>query len=155
MSNSNQAAVVGGGGILTVGGRTFVVRKPSARDLVLMQKWLMSQPLKHQGGLTEDDLKNLSPEHQMMLIREFAKVSKTRRAPTEAEAMEMVLSPAGVAMQLWLAARWDQPGLTQEEIRKLITEDNVTDVIVDLDEAVRADPTGGESDDPKAPGGTT
>lgn len=151
MSNA-QSAVVGGGGLLTIAGRTFVVHKPSAQDEILMQKWLLAQPLKS-SGINTEELAGLSEKEKLIVLREVAKNVRTKRSPSEADLVELLYSPGGVAMQIWLAARHDDPTLKFEDVKGLVTEANAIDLSVALDEAVKG--IGEDNADPKAPAGST
>jgi len=159
MSLAKQAAVAGAPGVLDVVAadgktHTFLVARPSASDLITMRKWVLSQPLPDAGqgqGLTSADLEGLKPEERARLIREYARAQGQRREPTESEAVQIVFSPAGVAMQLWLAARRNHPELKKGDVAELVTEGNYEQVLDALDRALDAseDPT-----DPKAPAGS-
>jgi hypothetical protein len=159
MSLAKQAAVAGAPGVLDIQDadgktHTFLVSRPSASDLIVMRKWILAQSLPDQGqaqGLTSAELEGLKPEERALLIREYARAKGSRREPTENEAVLIVFSPAGVAMQVWLAARRHQPGLKKEEVGALVTESNYEQVINDLDRAIGA---AEDPDDPKAPAGS-
>jgi len=148
---SNQAAVAGTPGVLVIGERTLLVQKPSANDLLLMQRWVLSQPtVGETQGLCDADLNGLSPERQLLLIREFAKAKNGKRTPTDAEIMQLTYSPAGVALQLWLAARKNHPDFTREKAAALVTADNADQVAIGLDAACDAEDG---TSDPKKPAG--
>lgn len=159
MSLAKQAAVAGAPGVLELVDaagtpHTLLVTRPSAADLITMRKWVLAQPLPDQGqaqGLTSEELEGLKPEERALLIREYARAKGTRREPTESEAVLAVFSPAGVAMQLWLAARRNHPELKKGDVAALVTEANYEQVLDDLDRALGAseDPA-----DPKAPAGS-
>lgn len=151
--SKRQHDVIGAPAPLRVDGpdgpRDFLVNKPSPVDLATMQKWVLAQPLSEPSqGLTSDEMAGLKPEDRVLLVREYAKVKSTRRAPNEIEVIQLITSAAGVAMQLWLAARRNHPGLSLDDVRKLVTDSNAIQVSVDMDAAL--EPDDGEPDDPKA-----
>lgn len=155
-----HAAVAGTPGFLVIvgpdpgkGALSLFVSKPSPNDLLQMHRWVLSQPLPGGTGegLSSGDLAGLKPEHQLILLREYAKAKGQRRAPTEGEIVELVYSPAGAAMQVWLAARRHEPTLTRAMVEEYVTEANYEQVMLDLDAALGANAEG--ETDPKGSGG--
>lgn len=152
----SQAAVAGSPGVLVIetdgGPHTFLVGKPSTNDLIAMQRWIHAHPLKELPGrgLSSDELAGLKPEEKLILLREYAKAKGQRREPTEGEVLDLVFSPGGVAMQVWLAARKHDRSLKREAIAELITEENYEQVSADLDAALGAEEG---ASDPKKPDG--
>lgn len=147
----NQSAVAGSPGVLEVGGRTLLVCKPSPRDLLVMQKWLLSRPVEDEDkGLTSAEMAGLSPEDKLLLIREYAKAKRGKRSPTEGEVINSIYSVEGVVMQLWLACRKHQPGIQKADIEPLVTAENYDDVLTSLDASLLA---AEDTPDPKSPAG--
>lgn len=150
----NQAALTGAPGVLKLGDLELLVTKPSAQDLVAMQRWVLSQPLANEPqGISSAELAGLSDSDRVIVLREYAKAAKSKRMPTDAEIMLLVTSPAGVARQVWNAARRHQPSLKIEDIARLVTDANADQVSEALDVALGVDPEGEGSSDPKAPAG--
>jgi hypothetical protein len=152
--NRTQAAVVGPPGLFAFGGRTLLVTKPSGADLLSMSKWISDEfsKIETKKGISSDELKGLTPEQQAMLLREYVKSRNSKRTPTEAEAFDILMTPEGVALQVYFSARRHQ-SITLEDIRPLVTEANHLQVYEDLDNAVAAALDEVEEDDPKASGG--
>jgi hypothetical protein len=153
--SKSQASVAGTPGLLEIPGdqpRTLLVTKPSANDLIIVRRWVLSQQLPEQArGLSSAELAGLTPEDRMVLIKEYAKAKAGgRREPTEAESLELLCSREGVVLMVWLAARKHQP-ITREEVSAFVTAENCEEIMALLDKAIDANE---EPTDPKAPGGS-
>ena len=148
--------VVAAPGPMTLGGKTFMVTSPTKADLNSLRKWVRSNYRRILGerekadGITSEELSGLSPEHQLLLIREYARAKATERELTEAEATDVILSPEGTAMMVWLAAR-KYGDVTFEWLCEEITEENVGKTFEDFDAACGVQGEEGETD-PKAAG---
>lgn len=146
-------------GPLTVGGKTFLVGPPTPADLLNLRRWLRrewaKQPAAAGPALASADLAALDPADRRVFLEAYAGRLTAKREPTEEEAFDLMTSPAGAAYMVWVSARKHQPALTLEEVRSLVTEENVDQVLADFDEATgHADPDDPAPDaiDPKAPG---
>jgi hypothetical protein len=137
---------------LTVGDRTFLVSKPTKKDSLTVYNWAV-QHLKEAKpqGLSADELKDLPPHLQELMVKEYAKAARGKRRVTEADIEEAMLTPEGLAFMVWVSARKQDPALKLADVQGLVTADNYEQVFADFGEATGIED--GEGDvDPKAPG---
>ena len=147
-------------GPLTIGETTYLVSQPSPSTLgslvTAAVAWAKKQK-RAPAGLAEA-LEGV-PEHlQVVMAKEFA---QTIAQPVEVEpedaAKQYAMTAEGAAMLIWLAARKHQPGLQLQEVRALITDENLFQVLADYGEVIQVPGLKEEDgDDPKAggPGGS-
>lgn len=121
---------------IKLGDRVLLVQNPGKPELAAMRQWVLRQPLPHQKPLNSEELSELTEEQQKILLQAYVENRNAKRMPNEAEIVEIVDSPKGVAMMLWLASRTLQR-VTLAEIQPHINDDNFGQVRADLDEALK------------------
>lgn len=121
----------------TVRELTILVAPPTTADQFAMKRWVHqhAKPASAVGHLDSEDLKKLTPEDKLIVLREFAK-EKAARTLTVADAMNAASTPSGVAMMIWLSARRFDSALTYPKIAEWIDDANVTEVLTDFDAVV-------------------
>lgn len=145
-----QAAVVGVKGLLQLGDLSLLVNPPTTQDLITVQKWVLSQPIASQKGISSKELEGLSAEDKKLVIDSYIKNRGAKRMPSEAEVVELLNTIEGTALQVWLASRDSHPDLLLEDVKTRITPENILKVKADLDLATRAPGDELDEEDPKA-----
>lgn len=131
--------------------RTFLVVPPSKKDSLTTYRWAV-QHLKEAkpAGLSSEELKGLCPEDRAVLLKEYARAAKGKRAVTEQDIQDAMLTPEGLAFMVWVAAKKQDPALKLQDVQALVTEGNCDQVFADFADATGIDEEG--EVDPKAPG---
>lgn len=136
--------------------RNFLLTRHGPAELLAMRRWIRGvlEPKAKGPALpfSREELDSLKPKEREILLKAYgaerARTPKTTDVPIdETEAMELVLSPEGVARMIWLSAKRHQPGITLEDIMASVTEANVTEA----NEAYAAAMIPEGDDDPKTP----
>lgn len=142
-------------GVMTLGDRDLFVRPPTPANLLTVRKWARKKwaaDLKAEAGdgprpIDSAELEGLSPADRLEVLKAFGAARATGRQLTEAAAMDIVTSPEGTALMVYLSASPFHADLTLEWVREQITEDNVGTVLEDFNEqAAVEDPATGEPD---------
>lgn len=122
---------------ITVANRTLLVAKARMADLSSIRAFILRRVKSPMATLVDDPAFKLLPPAAQIKAAERA---ADRQVEGGAEisstfASRVASSPEGVAFSLWLFCRRNHPGLTLEECRALVTEDNVDAVNIDLGDA--------------------
>jgi hypothetical protein len=124
---------------LALGGRTLLVSQPTLSQLasvgvVINKRATGETPL---ARLVNDPAFRLLPvAAQVAAATEAAKVQVNGRAAPDGQAVTAAtLEPDVLAYMVWLFARDNHPGLTLEEVRKEVTEEDAPRLAIELSEA--------------------
>ncbi len=120
-------------GVLTLGPLTLLVIAPTGADTMALRKWararwkerLKSLPVP--VGITTAELEGLSPEDRMTVLKSYGqhKAANPERQITADEAFDILTTPDGMALMIYLSARHHTPDVTYEAVRAQITDENV------------------------------
>lgn len=121
---------------LTVGGKTFMVCKPSKKDSLSIYNWAVSHVKKSKPqGLNPDDWKDLPLHLQEVMVKEYAKCMAGKRTLTEQDITEAMLTPAGIAFMIWIGAKKSDSTLKLQDVECLISDENYEQVFADFNDA--------------------
>ena len=142
MSEVNNAqeseATISAPGTIKLGNTTYLVAKPSEKDVFAVFFHAKKEAKKLFNPIQEvtDALRGLpvSEQQKTELLLQAHRVKVSGEEPEDASTAYLT-SPRGAAFYAWMLIRKEHPGVTLEEIQGLITEDNVVSVFADLDEA--------------------
>lgn len=134
-------------GILSLGGRELFVRPPTAADLITLRKWarkVWADQIKAGGSrgpapISPELFKDLTDAERLAVLQAMGEKLAAGREITESEALDIVTTPAGVALMVYLSARPFHADLTIEWVKAQITDENVLFVHEDWEEQVAAE----------------
>jgi hypothetical protein len=115
---------------------TWMVTKPSPRDILTIRHWVREQITPKTGSIvpfTPQELASFPAKERKIILEAFARDRAKNGRPREekldeAEVMELLLSRDGIVRMIHLSAKKHQPSLTLEQVNQLITEDNCVDI---------------------------
>ena len=149
-------AMVDAPAVLTIEGpggpSVFLCSRAGPQELLALRRWVRSKvKLIPVVPFTAEELKAMSKKERELFIKEFARTRAAGGRPEDtidqAEAMELLCTPEGVARQVFHSAARNHPGLKLEELQALITPENVAQVQRDFEAA-----TTSEGGDPNSEG---
>lgn len=125
---------------LVLGDDTFLISPPTAADgrcLFRSYKlYLEKEPVS--SGLNKDELALLTPAERVAFIQAFAteraKSGVSKSSPTLDGFATWLMTPVGAAHMIWVLGRQHQNGLKLSEVQKLITDENLEEVLADFDD---------------------
>lgn len=123
---------------ITIKDRTFLIEKTSTSQVFSIYEWAIERAIKGYNPFKEvcaalDGLP-ITDFQKSELLMQAHRVKMSGEVPSDS-ITKALRSKEGIAFQLWILARKQQPGLTLEDCGTLIDEDNRIDVYVALDEA--------------------
>lgn len=140
--NLESEASVSAPGTIQLCGETYLVAKPTERDVFAVFFHAKKEAQKLFNPFTEvmDSIKGLvvSEDQKTALLLQAHRVQLSREVPEDA-ITNYLTSPAGCAFYAWMLIRKEHPNIKLEDLRKEINEDNVLSVFSDLDVASGAD----------------
>lgn len=125
-------------GTIVLNGQTWLVSKPTERDVFTVFSYAKKQAKKlyHPLKQVTDALAGLDVpiEAKTALYLQAGRVHSNGEVPEESIS-EYLTSAAGAAFYFWILARKNHPELKLEEAQQWITEENSIAVFAELDEA--------------------
>jgi hypothetical protein len=125
----------GANGAVTLGDATYLVAQPTKADFIALGKMLRKEwhakncrPL----AAIADELEGLPPDLREFAIKAAVGIKAKASAPDSGALSALIAEPEGCAAWVWILTRKTSPGLTLEQLRTIITEQNVNDVCVEL-----------------------
>lgn len=136
----------GGTGLLDLGGRTFVVSPPTDSDFATLAgelRRLAKRRVRSPLAAVAEELAALPAEYRRMALEAASAIAAAGPVePTQDQVGAMLYEPEGCRFWLWQLARRNHPGLTLEELKGVVTADNVTEVLAGLSSATKVDRLG-------------
>lgn len=125
-------------GTIQLGGKLYLCAKPTERDVFSVFFYAKKEAKKLFNPFREviDSLSDLpvTEDQKKELLLQAGRVKSSGEVPYDAIS-NYLTSPSGAAFYAYVLLRKEQPEVKLEELRKLITEENVLDIFADLDEA--------------------
>ena len=138
----SDEALISAPGTITLGGKTYLVAKPSERDVFAIFHQARKEAKKAYNPFREvnEALDGLEVpiESRTALLLQAHRVKISGEVPGDA-ATEWLTSPPGAAFYAWVLLRKQHPEVSLEAVRQTITDENCLDVFMELDEASGAD----------------
>lgn len=136
MENSNEA-IVSPPGTIELGGKTYLVSKPTEKDIFSVAMYAKKLAKRKYNPIREtlDALAGLqaSEEAKTAVILQAHRVQSSGEIPADAISEEL-MGAKGCAFYAWVLIRKNHPEVTLEQLQDLINEDNSIMVFADLDE---------------------
>ena len=134
----NNTELVSPLGSIVLGDKTFLVSKPSERDVftIFTNAQKMAKKLFNPIKETMDSIDglNITEETKLAILLQAHRVKSSGEIPIDAIS-DYLTSPAGCQFYAWILIRKNHPDITLEFLKQHITEDNNIYVYADLDEA--------------------
>lgn len=117
------------------------VCKPTKSEILKLYEW--AKKVHKPNGPDWSFLKGMEPEDKQFYLARLAaenakSPAKKTPPPTADELEEILLSPEGVARQIFIAGRRFQRDIRIEDVQACVTADNFIDVMCDFDDATKA-----------------
>jgi hypothetical protein len=129
-------AATGAGGVVRIGESAFLVRQPTPADLLCLRSWVKAR-LQTPLQAVARRLKDLPADVQEAAVRQAVALEASGSELTYDRVQEELATPEGCGFWLWHLAKDQHAGLTPENVRPLITRENVYAVLSDLLAAAR------------------
>lgn len=125
-------AVTGAPGPLALGGSTYLVSPPTDQDFTTLRVYLrerLANPLQAIAA----DLDTIPPQYREAAIKAAVELKAGGGVGVTAAHVEQeLMKPDGCAFWAWLLIRKNHPSARLEDIKPLVTKDNVVDVLAGL-----------------------
>lgn len=125
-----------GPGTIELGGKTYLVSKPTDSDIASIGDYVRKQAKKIYNPVKSllEDLKDLPKDLQEVALKEAIRL-KNDGEPPEQLLVDIMTSPLGARFLAYMLIRKNHPEVTLKDFETLITDDNCMEVYVDLDHA--------------------
>ena len=136
--DTTNEATVSAPGTINLSGKTWLVEKPTEKDVFAVFMFAKKEAKRHYNPIREtlDALAGLtaSEDAKTAVILQAHRVQVSGEVPEDAIS-DVLMGPKGCAFYAWILIRKSHPEVTLEQLQTLITEDNSVIVFAELDEA--------------------